>query len=225
MEDLRWVAFHIRDFLWFNRNWMTWNLLLAFIPAVLSVALFARPLRRTLGWWMGVGVFVLFLPNAPYVITDLVHLETDISRAPANSVVLVGVLPIYALFIAAGFACYLLAIEMLVREVRRDHPRAARWPIELAVHIVCAIGVILGRITRLNTWDTVANPRWTAQSTWDTLTWRGAPFAFLAIFLAIVITSVVLRTLAVAAWRSAASVFARQSNRPNKPTPSIPGAF
>ena len=33
MEDLRWVAFHVEDFVRFNRFWMTWNLILAVVPA------------------------------------------------------------------------------------------------------------------------------------------------------------------------------------------------
>jgi uncharacterized membrane protein len=209
MEDLRWVAFHVRDFLQVNRSWMTWNLLLGIIPAVLSVGLFAQPRARTAGWWAGVVAFVLFLPNAPYVVTDLVHLGDDIDRAPANSVVLVGVLPTYALFIGIGFLCYLLALEMVLREVRRHRPTAPRWLVDLSVHALCAVGVILGRITRLNSWDTVANPRWTIQRTWSTLTWEGAPPAFLGIFLAIVITTFVVRALATRAWRLASLVVER----------------
>ena len=196
MEDLRWVAFHVEDFVRFNRFWMTWNLILAVVPASLSVALFARPHRRTAGWWAGVVLFVLFLPNAPYVVTDLVHLSGDMERAPANSVVLVGVLPGYALFITAGILFYVLAIEMVLRELRRHRPGLSRVPVELGLHAICSVGVILGRITRLNSWDTVADPGSTLVRTWSTLTWRGAPFAFVAIFLAIALATWVVRTLA-----------------------------
>src|SRR6478736_5332776 len=51
--------------------WMSWNLLLAAIPMLLAVLLFHRPRRHSVLWWGGVAAFVLFLPNAPYVVTDL----------------------------------------------------------------------------------------------------------------------------------------------------------
>lgn len=196
MQYLRYVAFHIADFVRFNRSWMTWNLLLAAVPAVLSIVLFARPHRRGGLWWAGVATFVLFLPNAPYVVTDLVHLSTDMDRAPDNAVVLVGVLPGYAAFIAAGIGCYVLSIEMVLRELRRHRPGLARLPVELTIHAACTVGVILGRITRLNSWDTVANPRWAIESSFNTLTWSGAPLAFVAIFAAIALSTWVVRTLA-----------------------------
>lgn len=217
MEDLRFWAFHVEDFLRFNRFWMTWNLILAAIPAVLSVLLFARERHRGALWWAGVVVFVLFLPNAPYVVTDLVHLNTDMERAPDNAVVLAGVLPGYAAFITAGLLCYVLAIEMLLRELRRHRQDVSRFTVDMAVHAVCTVGIILGRITRLNSWDTVANPRWAVESALQTLTWRGAPLAFVAIFLAISLSTWVVRTLAFAVIDLGRT--ARQRLRP--PTPEV----
>jgi uncharacterized membrane protein len=213
MEDLRFVAFHVEDFVRVNRSWMTWNLLLAAIPAVLSVVLFAQPPRRRPIWWAGVVAFVLFLPNAPYVVTDLVHLRTDMDRAPDNGVILAGVLPGYAAFITAGILCYVLAIEMVVRELRRHRPGLSRLPVELAIHAVCTIGVILGRITRLNSWDTVANPRWAIESSFNTLTWRGAPLAFAAIFVAIALSTWVVRTLATSVVGAGRDLLDRRPGR------------
>src|SRR4029453_16226898 len=61
-----------------NRFWMLWNLILAAVPLLLAVPLFRHPGRRGPGGWLGLGVVVLFLPNAPYVVTDLVHLRGDV---------------------------------------------------------------------------------------------------------------------------------------------------
>ena len=185
-----------------NRGWMGWNTFLALIPLGLAVLLFARPHRRTVGWWLGVGTFVLFLPNAPYLVTDLIHLRWLIAGASGGTVVVFGILPMMALFISIGLASYLICIELVVREVRRARPTARRVLIELPIHAICAFGVVLGRITRLNSWDTVTTPRTTAERIFNTLEWRGAPFAFLAIFVAIWLSSTVLRTLVVAAWQA-----------------------
>jgi uncharacterized membrane protein len=55
---------------------MAWNLFLAAVPAV-AAWLFARAMGRDsstiekVGWFL---VWLIFLPNAPYIITDFVHL-------------------------------------------------------------------------------------------------------------------------------------------------------
>ncbi|HET6951349.1 MAG TPA: DUF1361 domain-containing protein [Acidimicrobiales bacterium] len=165
-----------------NSLWMTWNLILAAIPAALAVAVFRHRGPRTVLWWLGAGLGVLFLPNAPYVVTDLVHLQGDVVLAQSNFAVVYGVLPVYGMFIAAGFACYALALGEAGRYL--DAHGMARWrpSIEVGVHLVCAVGVVLGRVARLNSWEPVTEPHSAAERILLTLTWRWAPAAVLATF-------------------------------------------
>ena len=216
MAYLHWLAHEIAGVVRANRFWMTWNLLLAGFPAALALVLFARPHRRTLGWWVGVGVFALFLPNAPYVLTDLLHLRGDVSSAASDGVVVAGVLPLYGAFVLAGFIAYLISVELAIREVRSVRPGLSRWPIELAIHLVCSIGVVVGRISRLNSWDTAANPSSTAERIFSTLTWRGAPVAVAAVFVAVVLTYGVVRILVTAVAHTTASLYHRL-----RPAPAV----
>ena len=155
-----------------NRFWMLWNLILAAIPLLLAVPLFRHQGRRGPGWWLGLGVVLLFLPNAPYVVTDLVHLRHDVVLARSDLAVVYGVLPVYGLFVAAGFACYALVLSEAGRHL--DAQGLGRWraPGEVAVHLVCAVGVVLGRVARLNSWEPVTEPHSTAERVFDTFTWR-----------------------------------------------------
>lgn len=181
-----------------HRGWMTWNLLLAAVPALLAVVLFARPHRRTLTWWIGVVAFVLTLPNAPYVVTDLVHLRHSVSTAATDGLVLGVVLPLYVAFILTGFLAYVLCTELVAREVRTVRPSTPRWAVEAALHLTCAVGILVGRFARLNSWDTVTDPANTVERTFETLTWRWAPAAFVMVLIAVWITHLVVRTLAAA---------------------------
>jgi uncharacterized membrane protein len=183
-----------------NRGWMGWNTFLALVPLALALVLLWRPHRRTIGWWAGIVAFALFLPNAPYVVTDLIHLRWMAAAADSAEVLVFVVLPLFAVFIAVGYASYLICLELIVREVRSVRPALSRGAVELPVHALCALGIVLGRVTRLNSWDTVTAPRGTAERIFTTLSWQGAPFAFLATFVAVWITATVLRVLARAAW-------------------------
>ena len=53
-----------------NRFWMTWNLILAAVPVAVAVPVFRHRGPRGPLWWAGAALLVLFLPNAPYVVTD-----------------------------------------------------------------------------------------------------------------------------------------------------------
>ena len=188
-----WLAHSVVQIVRDNRRWMAWNLLLAGVPLVLALGLFGVARRRALAWWALAGAFVLLLPNAPYVVTDLVHLHEVADSAPSHSVVLAGVLPLFGAYIVAGYLSYVACLELLVREARRLGVRRGRRWIEIPVHAVCSVGIVLGRIARLNSWDTITRPETTVERIFATLSWSGAPAALVLVFLATWITAEVVR--------------------------------
>ena len=168
-----------------NRFWMTWNLILAAIPAVLAPLVFRQRGPRTAGWWAGAGLVLLFLPNAPYVVTDLVHLRWDVIQADSDLAVVSGVLPVYAGFIAAGFVAYSVVLGEAGRYLTSVGLGRWRPAGEVTVHAVCAVGVVLGRVARLNSWEPVTQPYGTLERIVLTLSWRWAPVAVVATFVTI----------------------------------------
>lgn len=139
--------------------WMTWNLLLAFVPVMLAFLLFRRGVRRTALWWCGAVLFLLFLPNAPYVITDVVHLFRDIRGSRSDLQVLALFLPLYAGFFALGFGSYVIALDRLWRYWKSEWPSRPWWKLELILQLLCAVGIYLGRVVRLNSWQVFTRPR------------------------------------------------------------------
>src|SRR5690349_24932051 len=97
---------------------MLWNLYLAAIPTALALVLFRRPMRRGPAWWLTFGAWLLFLPNAPYVLTDVVHMFHDLRVAHSPGRVF-AVLVLYALFAAAGLASYVVSMQLFRRFLHR----------------------------------------------------------------------------------------------------------
>ena len=151
---------HVSDVLWQHSTWMTWNALLALVPLVLAHLLFQRPVqRRTAWWWTGVVAFVLFLPNAPYVLTDVIHLFEDVRRVPSDRAVLFVLVPVYALLFAVGFGAYALSIRIVVHWLwRQNVSRPRTGAVVLGVHAIAALGVDIGRFGRFNSWDVLVRP-------------------------------------------------------------------
>lgn len=199
MAHLHWLAFQGKVLARENAHWMGWNLFLALAPLAVALGLVGHRVRggrRSIGWWAGAAAFVLLLPNAPYVVTDLIHLRADAAAVPSSAVVITSVLPLYALFVLAGFLSYAACVELIVREVRTV-ARLPRWGVIVIVHAVCSVGIVLGRIARLNSWDSLADPSSTIERSFETLAWRGAPFALASVFVAIALTHAVVRALVV----------------------------
>ena len=137
---------------------LVWNTLLALVPLALAMLLFRDHVRITVVWWIGIGAWLVFLPNAPYVLTDSIHLLDDIRNA-SNTDVYFGYLPVYGAFFVIGFASYVLSIRAMRRFLRvRGVEHGHRIAIELSVHALCAVGMFLGRFVRLNSWDVIAAP-------------------------------------------------------------------
>ncbi len=145
---------------------LVWNLFLAWIPLFAAVVV-ARA-NRAVAVAAGV-VWLLFLPNALYLVTDLVHLSND-----AN---------LWRHILQFGFAAWtgtLLAVVSL----RVVHGRAEReagtvtgWLVVGGAVVASGIGVAIGRFQRWNSWDVLTQPDSIAHGT---LTWARSPLADVA---------------------------------------------
>lgn len=151
--------FHWVDYAWdvvlSNSHWMGWNLFLALVPFILSSCLFRFWPSRSWLWWLGFLVFVAFLPNAPYVLTDIIHLIADIRHYHSVWIITLVIVPQYLLFTIVGFGAYVLSLMNLGYYLQRLNKY--RWivPVELVIHFLSAIGIYLGRFKRFNSWDIV----------------------------------------------------------------------
>ncbi len=141
-----------------NMRWMTWNLFLAFIPLALSVWLFRRRRGQSWVWWLGFVVFYAFLPNAPYLLTDIIHLIDDIRTIQSVWIITLLLIPLYILVILAGFEAYVISLINLGYYLHRIGKSQWILWVELITHALCAIGVYWGRFLRFNSWDFVTQP-------------------------------------------------------------------
>ena len=131
-------------------TFLVWNLFLAAIPAA-AAGLLVRA-RTTTAQLLLAGVWLAFLPNAPYIVTDLMHLRLR-SAAPAWFDV--------ALLVSCAATGLLLGYTSLAdvqRVVARRFGEAVAWLGAAATLVLCAFGIYLGRFLRWNSWDVVTDP-------------------------------------------------------------------
>lgn len=154
-----------------HSGWIVWNLFLAFIPLALSVWLFRSTSRsRSILWWVGFVVFIAFLPNAPYLLTDIIHLIDAVRADYSAWVITLVILPPHLIAIVAGFEAYVISVINLGYYFHRQGvSRFVVWA-ELLTHALCAVGIFLGRFLRFNSWDFVTKPDDVARTAIDQLT-------------------------------------------------------
>jgi len=131
-----------------------WNLFLAWIPFALALIVYDRantgvstPKLAAVGL-----LWLLFLPNAPYLVTDLKYIGRD-GGVPAMYDVL--------LLSAAAWTGLLLGLTslFLVHAVARRLIGALNaWVFVLGVLALSSFGIYLGRVQRWNSWDVFVRP-------------------------------------------------------------------
>ncbi|WP_026734002.1 DUF1361 domain-containing protein [Fischerella sp. PCC 9605] len=141
-----------------NMRWMTWNLFLAFIPLALSVWLFRIKRGRSWVWWLGFIVFYAFLPNAPYLLTDVIHLIDDVRTIQSVWMITLVLIPLYLLVILAGFEAYVISLINVGYYLHRIGKSQWIVWVEMITHALCAVGIYWGRFLRFNSWDFVTQP-------------------------------------------------------------------
>ncbi len=134
--------------------WLYWNLILAWIPALIALGVYDAFRRgaSTLTVIGGGAVWLLFFPNAPYIVTDLKHLRT-FDAAP---VWYDAVLACSAAW--AGLALGFISLYLMQSVVRRTFGALNAWFFALAVLALSSFGIYLGRFQRWNSWDLVTRP-------------------------------------------------------------------
>jgi uncharacterized membrane protein len=136
-------------------GFLLWNLLLAWVPYLCS--LWAASLRRrpSAHWrlLLPATLWLAFLPNAPYLLTDLMHLGW---ADPPGWWYDVGLLVSFAW---AGCFLAVASLRIMQRLVDQLAGRLAGRLLVAAAALLCGLGVYLGRFLRWNSWDLLLNPR------------------------------------------------------------------
>jgi uncharacterized membrane protein len=134
---------------------LIWNLFLAWIPFALAVAVYDqwRRGRRASGSLFALGaLWLLFFPNAPYIVTDFVHLERTTDAPYWYDAVTVAAFAWTGVLL--GFASLFL-VQTVVRQWRGV---VAGWAFAGVALALGSLGIYLGRFLRLNSWDALEHP-------------------------------------------------------------------
>lgn len=137
-------------------HFLVWNLFLAWIPYLVSLWI-AYSYQRYPGrrWFLLIPglVWLVFFPNAPYIVTDLLHLR---SRPPAPLWYDLGML---ASFAWSGLFLAVFSLRTMQTLIKDMAGLWASWLFVAGVTGLSGLGIYLGRFLRWNSWDLLFQPQ------------------------------------------------------------------
>ena len=137
-------------------RFLVWNLFLAALPLAFATGFrTSKPKPIQIIYFI---LWLLFFPNAPYLLTDLFHLRTK--SAIESWLDLVVLLSCAGTGIVFGF--YSLADIQETIEMRFN--TATGWLVAISSLALCSYGIYVGRFLRFNSWDAITNPIHLAKS-------------------------------------------------------------
>ncbi len=160
---------------------LIWNLFLAWIPFLLAYMAYVFSWRRWMVYLIVPGflfLWLLFFPNAPYVLTDL----QDLVRSPHEVAIWYDVI-LLNWFSWSGALLGVVSLYLMQEIVLRHFGRLAGWVFVLSVSVATGIGLYLGRFIRLNSWDLFRMPQEVVEAIWE---WLADPslssFGFVSLY-------------------------------------------
>jgi len=137
-------------------GFLIWNLFLAWIPFLISYFTYTIMRNRSqILIIIPIAAFfwLLFFPNAPYLLTDFQHLAGQWRDLPVWYDVMMLVW-----FAFTGLLLGMVSLFLMHDVVRREFGGGSGWAFVITVAGLSSVGIYAGRFLRWNSWDIFSNP-------------------------------------------------------------------
>ena len=131
--------------------YLIWNLLLAWIPYIISSCFIKNDMKtgRFITFFI---LWLLFFPNAPYLVTDVLHITESLSSLLWYDSLL------FFLFGWIGLLLGMLSLFHIHQYLKTHLSHLISEIIVFAICFISSFGIYLGRFGRWNSWDIFTNP-------------------------------------------------------------------
>lgn len=135
---------------------LIWNLFLAWIPFALAYLAYALSWQRKLVYFTIPAfalLWLIFFPNAPYILTDFQHLTEQAANVPVWFDVIMLIW-----FAWTGLMLGVISLYLMQNIIRREFGRTIGWLFVSVVSLLSSGGIYIGRFIRWNSWDIISSP-------------------------------------------------------------------
>ena len=130
--------------------YLFWNLFLGWLPLF-----FIRRIKSgnsNIKNHLFAGLSILFLPNSPYILTDLFHLKQNLHAPLWFDLILI------LSFAILGLIYFIMAFDLILKYIYKSFSKPVSIIAKPLLLLATGYGIYLGRYLRFNSWDIVSNP-------------------------------------------------------------------
>lgn len=133
---------------------LIWNLFLAYTPLAVTTLIRnnSKLINKKLYFYPAFFCWLLLLPNAPYLITDFIHLQRE-----TNVPIWFDVLLLIS-FSASGMLFGLASMKDMFNIITAKFSQKIAWISMVTICMLCGFGMYVGRFLRYNSWDILQKP-------------------------------------------------------------------
>lgn len=139
-------------------DFMAFNVFLGYVPIELSFQLRHFNDRRALAFWLLLIIWLIFYPNAPYVMTDLFHLSWLHPHTNINGILRSDpqIWLTFAIMMTCALACLLIGTVTLERvahqltQLTTPHHLGIQFVWIIVFMYFASVGIYIGRFLRLH---------------------------------------------------------------------------
>lgn len=139
----------------FQYYFLIWNLFLAWLPLIFVMLLIRTLKDRRWSSWPAISLtflWLVFLPNSFYILSDFVHL------LDGGSMNLVFTIVMLASFAFSGCLVGFTSLRLVHHQlVTRGHRPITAWSLVGVILLASSWAIYIGRYVRLNSWDILTN--------------------------------------------------------------------
>ena len=164
------IALNILRFVLFGKLtliYILWNIILAFIPYIISSFLFVYSKEEKVNKLLFISGFILwllFIPNAPYIITDFIHLG-DTRSIP----LLFDIIMLFSSTVI-GLVFFCRSLFHIEQIIKTKYSYKTTSLIMGFIILLISFGIFLGRFLRFNSWDIFINHLSIIKNVWKVFT-------------------------------------------------------
>lgn len=147
------VAFRMKISHDLHYLFLVWNLFLALIPLFIAYGLQEKICAKNkIQVALFFFIWLIFLPNAPYILTDFIHLSYSPKKWFAFDLLMI------ASFAASGLVAGLISVKITQDLfVYSFSEKSVRYALGI-IFLLCGYGIYLGRFWRYNSWHLITEP-------------------------------------------------------------------
>ncbi|SHK01167.1 DUF1361 domain-containing protein [Paramaledivibacter caminithermalis] len=165
------IAFRILNQKSIRFAFLIWNLFLAWIPLLLSLAMnyidrIQKYSTKKTIYLLALGFcWLIFFPNAPYIVTDIIHLSNynyysiyNDAYSFSSSFIMWYDFILVMLFVFTGYILGHISLYSVHKIIEEKSTKVMGWIFVFVVSILSGFAIYLGRFLRLNSWEIISSP-------------------------------------------------------------------